>query len=829
METLKSALRELESDRDKLKDMKLGSKVHTKQQVIIEKRESNLANFFRLTDAGFDLFGACVAKQGDAEIVRIVDISNDGSVIVRSQSGNEQAVKLLDLQYDDKLNILNVELGDRVQTEKGIFTVERLIFPGKIAIIENGLESVIEEFQVIKDDEMSEIVDTSSESAKVAESIEEDKTELGEALWKASDEDEEFRTIFSYSRKGYIVRVDQFYQGGFVGFLEQEIPALLIAGQEATMKDGGTEILYATERGQYFHSVRSAVCREYHARTKELESGFIGDYPPHLLPFLDVNREVYHPGRDGEDITNIQESLQNNGGVILQRVLVGLVKNDENVYDLEVVAGNRRTQAAVIENISTIPVEVRPFGSIAEVVEALLDTNDKTRDRNQEMKIREIAARKQYCATLARDRQARVSKKDASQSGKAWDEAARGSGLSGKTAYEASKLLDWIDTLPDANRIKLRELFNKNDKMVATVRKLREEVYQNPNYGAKVAMQVADLILRGEATSVEKALSKLFSEKQSTPSKQGAIGKAASIPQQQATQQQTQQLSQPVDGKTVALAETIQTGRSLIYPEQQRLDIEKHIPLMSDQWYTPDWLVETIAEVLGEIDIDPCADPGKRIAAKHHFTGLTEELNGLTQDWQIPDDNRPITFFANIPYSDPEAWLKKIEEQVGKNNIKEGVVLAKQGLKSNKGSGAIAKRLFEITCDMTGRVAFSCPPEHRKYREELKKNNDNLDNPNFDVVLLYIGNNWRNFYEKFDEYGDCRLAVWAIDGIEEQEEEEEIEWLPTKSGAVSIFRKKEIILTKIKGGKFRITIDNEIIKEGIDTLALAKEQAIALV
>ena len=46
----------------------------------------------------------------------------------------------------------------------------------------------------------------------------------------------------------------------------------------------------------------------------------------------------------------------------------------------------------------------------------------------------------------------------------------------------------------------------------------------------------------------------------------------------------------------------------------------------SVEWYTPTRLVESVVAFFGEIDLDPCADPEKRIPAKRHYCERGLEL-----------------------------------------------------------------------------------------------------------------------------------------------------------------------------------------------------------
>ncbi|BAZ19055.1 C-5 cytosine-specific DNA methylase (plasmid) [Calothrix sp. NIES-4071] len=51
----------------------------------------------------------------------------------------------------------------------------------------------------------------------------------------------------------------------------------------------------------------------------------------------------------------------------------------------------------------------------------------------------------------------------------------------------------------------------------------------------------------------------------------------------------------------------------------------------SDNWYTPPHIVSLVVKVLGEIDLDPCAEVNKRIPAREHYTVVHKQLSSLLE------------------------------------------------------------------------------------------------------------------------------------------------------------------------------------------------------
>jgi hypothetical protein len=70
----------------------------------------------------------------------------------------------------------------------------------------------------------------------------------------------------------------------------------------------------------------------------------------------------------------------------------------------------------------------------------------------------------------------------------------------------------------------------------------------------------------------------------------------------------------------------------------------------SDEWYTPQWLLDALPQPL---DLDPCADPGRRVPALRHIVGQ-EGGDGLAEPWQG-------RVFCNPPYSagNLPKWIAK--------------------------------------------------------------------------------------------------------------------------------------------------------------------------
>ena len=58
----------------------------------------------------------------------------------------------------------------------------------------------------------------------------------------------------------------------------------------------------------------------------------------------------------------------------------------------------------------------------------------------------------------------------------------------------------------------------------------------------------------------------------------------------------------------------------------------------SDERYTPQWVLDIAVKLMGGIDLDPCADPRRRVPAALHYT---KEQDGLSMGWGRASLSKP--------------------------------------------------------------------------------------------------------------------------------------------------------------------------------------------
>jgi hypothetical protein len=93
-------------------------------------------------------------------------------------------------------------------------------------------------------------------------------------------------------------------------------------------------------------------------------------------------------------------------------------------------------------------------------------------------------------------------------------------------------------------------------------------------------------------------------------------------------------------------------------------------------------VVDLAIAVMGGIDLDPCADPLKRIPASTHFTKADD---GLEQAWAG-------RVFLNPPYSGATKWFKHLTIYKEAGTVTEAVILVPITTLGNKGARLLMKR-----------------------------------------------------------------------------------------------------------------------------------------
>jgi site-specific DNA-methyltransferase (adenine-specific) len=150
-------------------------------------------------------------------------------------------------------------------------------------------------------------------------------------------------------------------------------------------------------------------------------------------------------------------------------------------------------------------------------------------------------------------------------------------------------------------------------------------------------------------------------------------------------------------------------------------------PLMSsksDEWYTPDHIVQGVQDALGRIDLDPCSNSQKSVPAEVHFT---KKDDGLAQSWAG-------NVYMNPPYGAVIGdWVEKLVQEYNSGKVTEAVALVPARVDTEwfrKFTGCVV--VF-----VSGRLHFS--------------NSENA--APFPSALVYLGKDKQKFKEAFAEIG----------------------------------------------------------------------------
>jgi phage N-6-adenine-methyltransferase len=148
----------------------------------------------------------------------------------------------------------------------------------------------------------------------------------------------------------------------------------------------------------------------------------------------------------------------------------------------------------------------------------------------------------------------------------------------------------------------------------------------------------------------------------------------------------------------------------------------------TDKWYTPPHIVDLVIQVLGAIDLDPCADNGKHVAAAHHYTAADD---GLSQEWQG-------RVFMNPPYSCPGKWIAKLQAEYESGRVTEAIALVPASTDTNWLSPLLDT---QPVCFWKGRIKFL----DMSYQPKQSARQSHC--------LVYWGANSQKFKKVFDEVG----------------------------------------------------------------------------
>lgn len=150
----------------------------------------------------------------------------------------------------------------------------------------------------------------------------------------------------------------------------------------------------------------------------------------------------------------------------------------------------------------------------------------------------------------------------------------------------------------------------------------------------------------------------------------------------------------------------------------------------SKEWFTPKEYIDSVYEVLSEIDLDPasCEEANRTIKAKKFYT---KEDDGLSYPWMGK-------IFLNPPYgNDGPPFVEKLIQEIKAENVNEAILL----VNSRATDAEWFQPLYDgIICFTDHRIDFDSPNE---------KNTSSTHGSCF----IYFGNNEKIFAKSFLKHG----------------------------------------------------------------------------
>ena len=181
----------------------------------------------------------------------------------------------------------------------------------------------------------------------------------------------------------------------------------------------------------------------------------------------------------------------------------------------------------------------------------------------------------------------------------------------------------------------------------------------------------------------------------------------------------------PVKKDVISIAKQIEHA-----PEEDKKNPEKLKALFtsdSEEWYTPQHIIDSVIELFGEIDLDPCSNSkiNPNVKAGQYYT---QNDNGLEKPWHGK-------IYMNPPYGRVISdWVEKVcaEHKIG--NLTDAILL----LPARTDTAWMAKLREFPRCYVRGRLKFSGSENSAPF-------------PN---VVVYIGKDIDRFINVFSAHGD---------------------------------------------------------------------------
>ena len=138
---------------------------------------------------------------------------------------------------------------------------------------------------------------------------------------------------------------------------------------------------------------------------------------------------------------------------------------------------------------------------------------------------------------------------------------------------------------------------------------------------------------------------------------------------------------------------------------------------------------------MGGIDLDPCADPDRRMPASKHFT---KDQKGLEQQWSG-------RLWFNPPFSQSAIWVRQLGLYCLTGQITQAMVLLPMRSLTNKACRPFMRGIATGLVVIDGEVEFDHPEPGRSTKCKTLKSGA--------FALLYFGDLTTRFHDLAEPYG----------------------------------------------------------------------------
>lgn len=184
-------------------------------------------------------------------------------------------------------------------------------------------------------------------------------------------------------------------------------------------------------------------------------------------------------------------------------------------------------------------------------------------------------------------------------------------------------------------------------------------------------------------------------------------------------------LASDIGDELLDRAEAEGWGRNRLREEVKELTGDNvHFSSDSAEWYTPPHVIQGAIQVLGEIELDPCADSNKSVPAETHYT---QQDDGLSREWEG-------AVYLNPPYGNViHDWIKKLKSEYEAGRVTRAIAL----VPSRTETEWFAALEEYPRCFIRGRLRFS------GYENSAP----------FPSAVFYFGPDKASFFAAFSDFG----------------------------------------------------------------------------